>query len=425
MNTKTLELRPIQEAGGSIASAGGKGTFRVRIIDAGQGSSGNYPPEVLKAAAEARVFHAGTHFHIDHPTAEEAEARPERSVRTLAGELATDAVWVEDAQGLEAEFRPLPSLYETVAEVMSLIGLSIRASARVDDDDNVTELVEAFSVDLVTKAGRGGKILEVMESARRDIAERSGGITPRTVSEATNNDIRGYLSDAVEQAHETEDVSTWLTDFDDSHVYFRSINWATHPQTRGIYRQSYTLDGVNVSLSGQPQPVAAETVYTPKSEPDTNPATANAVEAHSTATAGGHMVDIQESELHRLQESAGRAEQLASQLAESEKAREKAEATVAEAATRQKAEAIVAEAFKDVEAPTVRANLVESALTGEFDAEKFQENAKATAAEIAEARNGNSFTVNNFGTTAAPDTVQESAEVNLSEGLSDIFKEGR
>ena len=120
------------------------------------------------------------------------------------------------------------------------------------------------------------------------------------------------------------------------------------------------------------------------------------------------MVDIQESELARLRETAGRVEALEAER-DTEKARaDKAEADLAEAATRQEAQSIVSEAFAGIEAPKTQARLIESAVAGaEFDADAFKAEAEEVAAEIAEAKNGP--TVEGFGDTTA---VQEADPVS-------------
>ena len=47
----------------------GAGLFRVRIIDEGLGSSGYYPGETIKKAVENRIWAAGQHVYLDHPSA--------------------------------------------------------------------------------------------------------------------------------------------------------------------------------------------------------------------------------------------------------------------------------------------------------------------------------------------------------------------
>ncbi|OLT24406.1 hypothetical protein BJF79_13775 [Actinomadura sp. CNU-125] len=149
--------------------------MRIKLIDEGQGSSGWYPAETLREAAERRVFGAGTHMFTDHPSRSEAEDRPERSVRDLAGVLTQDAFFQDGA--LWAEARVFAPFQELLRDQADHIGVSIRAHGTAEPGEVegqnrmvITSLTEGISVDFVTRAGRGGAIVEVLESAR-DVAE--------------------------------------------------------------------------------------------------------------------------------------------------------------------------------------------------------------------------------------------------------------
>lgn len=434
----TAQLTAVSEATGTLTQTSKSGVMRVRIIDEGTGSSGTYPATTLESAATDRVFHKGLHLHFDHPTVSETSERPERSVLTIAGALESDAKWNPDTRALEADFKPLPSTYDAIKERADLIGLSIRASAEVEDDGTIARIVEAQSVDLVTKAGRGGRILDVIESARREIAERNGlNYEPRHVdkqtgthwdgqpitasqdlreaqylrelTEATDNDVRRYLSMAVD-AYDQDGQYAYLEDFDDTYVYFRLSRYTDEDRrVTAEFRQTYTRDGVNVTLSGEPEEVKPETTFTPTNpEPDTS--TATAVESAPRATTGGSM-EIKEAEYQRLSKAAERVQALETERDTAVQRADKAEASLAEAATRTEAQAIVAEAFKGIEAPKTQARLVESAVRADkFEAETFKTEAEDLAAEIAEAKGGPRIT--GFGDTAAPDTIQESDKVS-------------
>lgn len=412
----------ITEATGTLAASKG-GVMRVQIIDEGQGASGSYPAATLEAAAQDRIFHKGLHVHFDHPTATESQERPERSVLTLAGSLVSDAEWNPTSKALEADFKPYASVYDSIKERAGDIGLSIRASAEVEDDGTIARIVSAESVDLVTRAGRGGRILDVIESARREIAERNGlEYTPRhaaePVQEATDNDIRRYLSDAVD-AYDTDGQYAYLEDFDDTYVYFRLSRYSEQGRATAEFRQAYTRDGVNVTLTGQPEEVKPETSFTPtRPEPDTS--AAPAVETASTATAGGAM-EIKEAEYQRLSEAAGRVEVLENEKAEAVKRAEEAEAQLAESERRDQAQAIVSAAFEGITAPKLKGRLVESAARdADFDADAFEAEVKEAAEELAESKSG--VQVSGFGATQAAD-VAESANYDYDAELSSVFKE--
>ncbi len=140
--------------------------WRAKVIEAGQGSSAYYPERVLEDYAS--VFRAGTHVYIDHPTLSEEFERPERSVSDLIGKLATDAVYEDGALYAEVEFyeRFAPIIMEMAGDV----GLSIRAFGTAEEGEDgtpvLTSFVEVLSVDVVTRAGAGGALIEMLESAR-------------------------------------------------------------------------------------------------------------------------------------------------------------------------------------------------------------------------------------------------------------------
>jgi len=143
------------------------GKYRICVIKAGQGSSGYYPQDVLERDG-SRVFPKGTHSYLNHSSLFEQENRPERSVTDIVGVLESDAEW--DTDGLYADLVVLPSLRSRFHELMPYVGMSISAFANVEESDSgprVTELIESplTSVDLVTKAGAGGKVVSVLESA--------------------------------------------------------------------------------------------------------------------------------------------------------------------------------------------------------------------------------------------------------------------
>lgn len=154
------------------------GSARVRIIQPGWGSSGFYSEAVLKRDGP-RVFTRGLHMHLDHPTAREDVERPERSVSTLGGVLESDARWETgpDGPGLYADVKPLGAFKDHLDELAPHIGVSIRAmgKAKAGEADGrkgpiIESLLTAKSIDWVTSAGAGGKVMSLLESAQRGVA---------------------------------------------------------------------------------------------------------------------------------------------------------------------------------------------------------------------------------------------------------------
>lgn len=309
--TQTTTATPVE---------GKPGRFLVQLINPGWGSSGYYSAAVLEAAAKNGVFGKGTHMYLDHPTASDQFERPERSVRDLAAVLAEDASYVDGA--LVAEAQVFGPYREVLGEMADSIGVSIRAAAEVTEGGEaegrrgriIDALVEGLSADYVTHAGRGGKILQVLESARR-------------VDEATANDTRELLDTALKDTYGAEKSWLGVRDFDESTVWF----WWSTPDSEGCYQLGYSVDADGVvTLTGSPVEVRPVTTYVP-----VNPAgqsnTQESTEEDPMAT-----TQIEESDLARLREDAGRVTTLE---AERDTAQQERDAAVAERDQLREAEA--------------------------------------------------------------------------------------
>ena len=220
--------------------------IRVRVIDAGTGSSGIYPASTIEAAAP--LVKRGTPIYLDHPTVTESMERPERSVKDIAGYFETGGVYDVETKAIVAEASIIPHWREAVSAMAEHIGLSIRADGEVQEAEGrrvITRLNSIESVDLVTKAGRGGKVLALLESAR-----------PQTLEESTHNTLRDRLDEEIRRSH----GDAMAEDVDDTYVFFRI--WSGQGN-RDLYRQAYTATDTTVSLTAEKQPVARSTVYTP------------------------------------------------------------------------------------------------------------------------------------------------------------------
>src|SRR4249920_1591703 len=91
-------LRELTEQG-TVATEGAakSGRLNIQVITPGWGASGYYSATVLEQAAQDHIFPAGTHMYLDHPTVNEQEERPNRSVKDLAAVLVEDAKWTGQA----------------------------------------------------------------------------------------------------------------------------------------------------------------------------------------------------------------------------------------------------------------------------------------------------------------------------------------
>lgn len=201
MNVNRLTLT---ESVGSATHASGT-RWKARIIEGDRwGSSAYYPMEVLERDG-ARVFKAGLHMYQNHISESERWDRPEGSVENLVGVLTTDA-WVED-DGLYAEVEFYESYASRITEIHRDIGLSVRAHGLTEDAEMdgrygpvLVSLLAADSVDVVTKAGAGGKLTSIIEADRNlagtPITESQEGT--QSVTDVTKADFDQLRADIVE-----------------------------------------------------------------------------------------------------------------------------------------------------------------------------------------------------------------------------------
>ncbi|MFJ2144396.1 hypothetical protein ACIOJF_03740 [Glutamicibacter sp. NPDC087831] len=354
--------KKIREA--ATATRRGPGRILLTLISPGQGSSGDYTPEVLATAAAERAFPRGTLGMIDHDTPTEMMERPEGSLRNLAIVLEEDA-YIGEGGALQAEAKVASAWRDLVDDFHEHIGASIFASAEISVNETGQKIVERIipnpfnRADLVTVAGRGGKIEQVLEAARV-IESRS------IIAEATAGDVRMWLQATIRGSH---DDYAWVADHDETYVYYEIGD--------KYFRQAYELTGVNVTLSGEPVEVRRRVEYDPVISP---PVPAGVTENQEEAT----MATIDDKELADLRESASRATVLEAELQAEKDARAKEaadRATEAKDNRVKEAKRIVAEAFGE-DAPALYTRLAESAATPEdFDADKFRTEVTEAAAK--------------------------------------------
>jgi len=172
---ESLEGDPVDLVEKAVSS---DDTINVKLISPGWGSSGWYSKEVLKRDGPA-AFPVGTQMFFDHPTAAEKRERPEGSVKDLAAAIATAPVYQENGPagpGLYAKAAVIPEYKGLIDALAPHIGVSIRSPGSVAEGEAegrrgriVTALTNSplhSAVDFVTKAGRGGQVLALMESLR-------------------------------------------------------------------------------------------------------------------------------------------------------------------------------------------------------------------------------------------------------------------
>lgn len=187
----------------SLAPTGTKSVgkrWRARIIEADRwGSSAYYPAEVLERDG-ARVFTSGLPMYLNHPTETEKYDRPERSVENMVGKLLTDAVFEED--GLYADVEFYDSFVTMINERAEDVGLSVRASGLTEDGEMdgrygpiLVGMLAAESVDVVTRAGAGGKLTSILESDREPAGTPIENKEGTPVTDITKEDFDSFKAD--------------------------------------------------------------------------------------------------------------------------------------------------------------------------------------------------------------------------------------
>jgi hypothetical protein len=169
-----LTTKLTEALGGAKPLAGNK--WRAKLISADAwGSSAYYTSEALERDG-ARVFHAGLQMFQDHLSESERWDKPEGSVEKLVGKLASDGEFDPngpEGPGLYADVEFYPSYISRISEIHKDVGLSVNAQGLTEDGERdgrfgpiLVAMLKADSVDVVTRAGAGGKLTSILESDR-------------------------------------------------------------------------------------------------------------------------------------------------------------------------------------------------------------------------------------------------------------------
>ena len=160
---------------GVLGAITGKRVWNARLIASGVSLNGKYYSGEMLESTGSAAFPVGTLVHADHQTWVEAYDRPEKSVNTIIGAIATEPKLdtVDGVEGLYANVEFTEEWAPRVEQIAPFVGLSISTQYIADEtaerEDGV-ETVAAFvpfptnSVDLVTVPGAKGKLLRALES---------------------------------------------------------------------------------------------------------------------------------------------------------------------------------------------------------------------------------------------------------------------
>lgn len=405
------------------------GTVPIKVISPGWGSSGFYSAEVLQQAEADRVWPRGTQMYLDHPTATERTDRPERSLRDLAAVTETDAVWRDDpleGPGLYAESRVFSQWREQVAEMAPHIGVSIRATAESSSGEAegrkgriIDRLVEGLSIDFVTKAGRGGAVLAVLEAHRPPASEAS------LYSDDLRNRLRAAL---IDRFGEGDGSWCYVRDFNDEQVVFELYgDNVTNP---GTFALPYQMQGDDVVLSSDaPTEVKVTTTYSPVTAPTTsqedNDMPITDEERAAIAAEAATAVITQLTEAGVITTPAADADEASRELAEATQRAERAEgALLVEAARRHVAANEKVKALPAVTASRVveaLANAATAADDGKLDVTKLDEAITASVeAEVKYLAEATGSPVTGAGDGGHPFGGPSAEEAEAQ--LEDVFK---
>jgi hypothetical protein len=189
----TLDLR---EATGTIQVAGKCKKATAKLIEGDRWGSRGYYPSAMLAEYGPTAWPIGTQMYINHPSLTEESDRPERSIHDLAGKITSTPAYQQhgpDGPGLYADVDIYPHVAPIIASIHGDIGLSIRANGTAEPGTRdgrsglvVTSITPSLtnSVDYVTRAGAGGKLVALLESARTDGVKPTGSTLPIRIREA-------------------------------------------------------------------------------------------------------------------------------------------------------------------------------------------------------------------------------------------------
>ena len=160
---------------GVLGAVTGKRVWNARLIASGVSLNGKYYSGEMLESTGSAAFPVGTLIHADHQTWVEAYDRPEKSVNTIIGAIATEPKLdtVDGVEGLYANVEFTEEWAPRVEQIAPFVGLSIstqyiadETAEREDGVETVAALVPfpTNSVDLVTVPGAKGKLLRALES---------------------------------------------------------------------------------------------------------------------------------------------------------------------------------------------------------------------------------------------------------------------
>lgn len=191
---------------------------RAKLIAANVwGTSAYYPDAVLERDA-AEVIVPGIKMYENHQTYIEESERPEGDVSRLIGKVISHGMYETDnpdGPGIYADVEFYDSYVDRINEIGGDIGLSINGSGDYVEGEIdgrygkiITKLVNIKSVDVVTAAGAGGKLVSILESARPMAGRPIETEGDQSVTALTKEEFEQGIAKLVESLN-----STWADNF--------------------------------------------------------------------------------------------------------------------------------------------------------------------------------------------------------------------
>ena len=204
---------------GVLGAVTGKRVWNARLIASGVSLNGKYYSGEMLESTGSAAFPVGTLVHADHQTWVEAYDRPEKSVKTIIGAIATEPKLdtVDGVEGLYANVEFTEEWAPRVEQIAPFVGLSISTQYVADEtaerEDGV-ETVAAFvpfptnSVDLVTVPGAKGKLLRALESFSKppNVEKVKKAMTAEEI-DALATALANKLSDTNDDVSDVEEVA--------------------------------------------------------------------------------------------------------------------------------------------------------------------------------------------------------------------------
>ena len=207
MSKRLNEILGVSPIGGTfVRESATKGNWEIRVIEAGEGSSGYYPAEVLERDG-SKAFPKGTRMFANHDGWEDMMNGGD--IRRLMAKTVSDATYKDGA--LYADVKVAADWVEFVKEFHEQIGVSINTVGESEFGtigEYSGEIVSRLendpytSIDAVVAPGAGGKFTRMLESATKisGIREKDSAEASADVRKENQVDVK-EMQDAIAESN--------------------------------------------------------------------------------------------------------------------------------------------------------------------------------------------------------------------------------